>query len=124
MDISTAFVLLALLQVKHMFADFYMQTPRMLSDRGVYIHSGRVMHCLVHSAGSAVALFLVAAPLGMILLLLVVEWLLHYHIDFAKGAWSNRKDHGPEEASYWRAFGMDQMLHGLTYLGMVWVLLP
>ena len=32
--------------------------------------------------------------------------------------------HGPDQAGYWRAFGVDQALHQWTYLIMAWAVLP
>ncbi len=92
----------------------------MRSNRGQYVHGGRAIHCLVHVAGSGIALALVDIPARLLALVLVAEWLVHYHIDFGKGVYSNLMGHGPDDASYWRAFGTDQFLHQLTYLAMVW----
>lgn len=121
MDVNSALMLLVLLEIKHLFADYFLQTQIMLAQRGRYLHTGRAMHCLVHVGLSAIALGLFGVPPGLLAALLVGEWLVHFHIDFAKGAWSNRQDHGPKDASYWRAFGVDQFLHQLTYVAMVWI---
>ena len=82
---TSLLVLLFLFQIKHMFADFFLQTPRMLSDRGRYVHAGRAQHAGVHALGSAVALLIVGAPVALVLPVIVAEWLAHYHIDWAKG---------------------------------------
>ena len=120
MDVNTALLLLVLFMTKHLFADYFLQTRMMLSNRGVYFHPGRGLHCLIHVVGSWIAMALVGVPLGLTIVILIAEWLAHYHIDFAKGRWSEMKDHGPEDAGYWRAFGTDQLLHQLTYVLMVW----
>ena len=117
-------VLLFLLQAKHLFADFYLQTPKMLRNRGVYLHAGRAQHAGVHAIGSLIALILVGVPLLFSLIVVVVEWVVHYHIDWGKGRWSDHTGHGPDQAGYWRAFGVDQALHQWTYLCMVWAVLP
>jgi hypothetical protein len=121
LDVNSALILLVLLEIKHLFADYFLQTPIMLANRGKYVHPGRALHCGVHIAGSAVAMGICGVPIGLLGTLLLLEWLVHYHIDFAKGAWSNHLDHGPKDAGYWRAFGVDQFLHQLTYVIMVWV---
>lgn len=121
LDAGSALILLVLLQAKHLFADFYLQTPTMLADRGMYMHPGRASHCLVHSAGSALAMAVMGLPWDLVALVVFAEWLVHFHIDFGKGVWSRRKRHGPGEASYWRAFGVDQFLHQITYVAMLWV---
>lgn len=120
MDVTSALILLVLLEIKHLFADYFLQTPQMLSNRGQYVHAGRALHCVVHVIGSGIAMLLVGVPAGALALVLMAEWLVHYHIDFGKGIWSNRMGHGPADASYWRAFGVDQFLHQVTYVAMVW----
>lgn len=117
-------VLLFLLQAKHLFADFYLQTPRMLRDRGLYLHMGRVQHAGIHAVGSLVAFVLVGVPLVTALVVAIIEWAVHFHIDWGKGRWSDHTGHGPDQAGYWRAFGVDQALHQWTYLVMVWAVMP
>ncbi|WP_275890929.1 DUF3307 domain-containing protein [Pseudosulfitobacter sp. DSM 107133] len=119
--ISSLLFLLFLFQIKHMLADFFMQTPRMLSDRGRYLHMGRAQHAGVHALGSALALVIVGTSLPLVLGIVVVEWVAHYHIDWAKGRWSDHTAHTPADGGYWRAMGADQALHQLTYLVMAWV---
>jgi hypothetical protein len=113
-------ILLVLLQVKHMFADFYMQTPRMLSARGIYLHMGRVQHVGIHMILSALVFIVVGAPVVFVVVLCTLEGVLHFHIDYAKGCHSDKWGHGPDKAAYWRAFGLDQALHQFTYVAMVW----
>ncbi|MEM9333149.1 MAG: DUF3307 domain-containing protein [Pseudomonadota bacterium] len=120
MEAASILILLAAFQVKHMLADYFLQTSLMLANRAVYLHPGRALHCLVHVVGSLLCLLAFGIPVALIILVLVAEWIAHYHIDFAKGVWSDRAAHTPSEASYWRAFGADQLLHQLTYVGMVW----
>jgi len=118
--LHNALILLILLQVKHMFADFYLQAPRMLVDRDRYLHMGRAQHAAVHAVGSAIALMLMGAALPFVLLITAAEWLAHYHIDWGKSRYSELIGHTPTDASYWRAFGFDQALHQFTYVAMIW----
>ena len=115
--------LLFLLQLKHLFADFYLQTSRMLRDRARYVHVGRAQHAGIHALGSILAMSIVGVAWVPMLVIAAVEWVVHFHIDWFKGLWSDRMEHGPEDASYWRAFGFDQALHQWTYLAMVWAAL-
>ena len=116
--ILQALALSVLLQVKHLFADYFLQTPMMLRDRGKYLHIGRVAHVLVHAAGSLVAFAVVGAPLPVMIGIVLIEAVLHFHIDYGKGRWSDFAQDGPSDASYWRAHGVDQAAHQLTYVGM------
>lgn len=119
MEFASALILLVLLQVKHMFADFYLQTPIMLINRAKFAHPGRALHCAVHAIGSAICMALLGVPAAALVLVSLAEWAVHFGIDFGKGVWSERAGHSPSDASYWRAFGVDQTLHQLTYVLMV-----
>lgn len=122
--VTFALVLLFVLQLKHLFADFYLQTRRMLMDRAVYWHLGRLQHAGLHAVGSLVAMVLVGVPVALALVISFGEWLVHFHIDWGKGWWSKHTGHGPDQAGFWRAFGVDQALHQWTYLVMVLLVLP
>ncbi|MFK7876126.1 MAG: DUF3307 domain-containing protein [Paracoccaceae bacterium] len=123
MDLISILILLGLLQFKHMFADFFLQTPIMLMNRATYVHPGRALHCAVHVVGSALCFLVMGVPLALGVIVLACEGIAHFHIDYLKGVWSERAGHGPADAGYWRAFGADQTLHQLTYVGMVWAVL-
>ena len=118
--LESALILLVLLQVKHMFADFFLQTPRMLSGRGQYVQLGRAQHAFVHSVGSAIALVAVGTAQPLMVYIIVAEWLAHYHIDWGKGRYSDITQNTPTDAGFWRAVGFDQALHQLTYVAMIW----
>ncbi|WP_370732439.1 DUF3307 domain-containing protein [Ruegeria denitrificans] len=112
--------MLCLLQIKHMFADFYLQTPKMLSGRGEYLHWGRAQHAGVHVIGSVIVFVLFGAPWSFILIIAALEWIVHFNIDFAKASYSDKKQLTPTQAAFWRAAGLDQFMHNLTYIAMVW----
>ena len=118
--IGTVLVLLLLLQVKHMLADYFLQTRIMLGGRGVYLHVGRFLHAGVHAAGSFIALALIGVPLWVILTLALADWVIHFHIDWWKGRLTANQNLTPEDSAYWRASGIDQALHQLTYVAMIW----
>ncbi|MBY6082319.1 DUF3307 domain-containing protein [Ruegeria arenilitoris] len=118
--LGTVLLLLCALQIKHMFADFYLQTPKMLSGRGEYLHVGRAQHAAVHVVGSVVVFLIFGAPLSFILIIGALEWIVHFNIDFAKASYSDKKQLQPDQAAFWRAAGLDQCLHNLTYIAMAW----
>ncbi|MGJ8557433.1 MAG: DUF3307 domain-containing protein, partial [Sulfitobacter geojensis] len=72
--LNTALLLLVLLQAKHMFADFFLQTPRMLAARSTYVHFGRAEHAFLHAILSFVALKICGAPLVFSVVICAVEW--------------------------------------------------
>ncbi|MEX0301296.1 MAG: DUF3307 domain-containing protein [Leisingera sp.] len=118
--VGSVLLLLCALQIKHLFADFFLQTPKMLSGRCAYAHMGRAQHAGVHIIGSAIVFALFSAPVVFILVLAVLEWIVHFHIDFGKARYSEVKKLNPQQARFWQAMGSDQMLHQLTYIAMAW----
>lgn len=118
--VGTVLVLFCLLQVKHMFADYFMQTPRMLSGRGEYWHLGRAQHAGLHALGSAIVFLIVGTPLAFTGIIVALEWVVHFNIDWGKARYCDGKHLGPGDAAFWRAAGFDQLLHQLTYLAMIW----
>ncbi|WP_209505345.1 MULTISPECIES: DUF3307 domain-containing protein [unclassified Ruegeria] len=119
-SIGAVLLMLCLFQVKHMFADYYLQTPKMLSGRGEYFHLGRAQHAAVHVAGSVIVFAVFGAPVLFILIVGLLEWVIHFNIDFLKASYSDKKQLEPTQAAFWRAAGLDQCLHNLTYVAMVW----
>lgn len=117
---STVLILFCMLQIKHMFADYFLQTPRMLAGRASFLHLGRAQHAAVHAIGSAIAFAVIGALWGFILAICATEWAVHFVIDWAKARHSVANDLGPTDARYWRAAGLDQALHQFTYIAMVW----
>jgi hypothetical protein len=118
--IGILLVLMLLLQFKHMLADYFLQTKIMLDGRDQYIHLGRFLHVGVHVIGSILSFLLVGAPVVVILPLVLAEWIAHYHIDWWKGHVTKSQNLTPADPAYWRASGLDQALHQLTYIAMIW----
>lgn len=104
-----------------MLADYFLQTPIMLSGRSEYLHKGRALHACVHVVGSLFAFLIIGTSAWVIIMLVVFEWIIHFNIDWAKARYSEAKDLTPDGAAFWRAAGVDQALHQLTYIAMVWV---
>ena len=117
---GAVFLMLCLLLLKHMFADFYLQTPKTLAGRGEYFHLGRAQHAAVHVAGSVIVFAVFGAPLLFILIVAALEWIIHFNIDFVKASYSDKNRLEPSQAAFWRAAGLDQLMHNLTYVAMVW----
>jgi hypothetical protein len=115
---SAAIVLFALLLVKHFVCDFVLQTPWQIAQKGVYGAPGGLVHSGIHIAGTLVALIAVATPITTIVTVLIVEFIVHYHIDWGKEQ-TVRRLNWRAGARFWNSIGFDQLLHGLTYLAIV-----
>lgn len=114
-------LLLCLIQIKHMFADYFLQTKIMLDGRDQYLHFGRFLHAGVHAIGSTLVFLILGAHLVFIIPLVLAELIVHYHIDWWKGWLTSGQNLTPADAGYWRASGIDQALHQLTYVAMIWL---
>jgi Protein of unknown function (DUF3307) len=123
---DVAFIVLAavcVLMLKHTAADFFLQTPYQYCNKGIYGHPGGLSHAGIHVALTPLV-YLVILPASLLLAVAIAlgEFAIHYHIDWAKEQVTKGNNLTPQTSGYWHTLGVDQLLHGLTYLGIVAVL--
>jgi hypothetical protein len=107
--------LMLLMQVKHFFADFYLQTTAQVQTKGCYGNLVGLGHTLEHVLGTMVVLLpflFIEYPVGLLLLALF-DGVVHYHCDFVKMKYGSKN---PGEQRFWHEMGMDQLVHQLTYV--------
>lgn len=118
-------LLFLLLQIKHYYADFGIQTYQQTVRKGIYKDLIGISHSLDHVWTTLTVLivfhFFYPIPVIKILLVALFEGLLHYHIDFVKVKFGCKDITKP---LFWNQFGLDQLAHQLTYLLMIAYLLP
>lgn len=116
---TTVFILLALFGIKHFLADFLMQFDYMLREKGIYGATGGVHHSLVHASFTFLILVFFCHDANVIIGLAFLDFVLHYHIDWAK----QQLNRGLTTADrmFWVWMGADQGLHYLTYIGIIYV---
>ena len=115
----------AYLLTKHAVADFFLQSETIYRQKGIYGAPGGLLHAFTHILLTAPVFFLF--PGGSVALafgLLGAEFLVHYHIDWAKEQIVRHYGWRFADRQYWGALGFDQLLHGLTYVAILWVWLP
>jgi hypothetical protein len=110
---------MVLLTVKHVIADFVLQTSWMAigKDQKTGWFLPLLAHCAVHLA-VALVLILIVAPKFWFLAL--IDFAIHITIDRCKGLVSsrlgvNQENHHPW---FWTLIGVDQALHHLTDFGL------
>ena len=125
MTMDVHWVLLALLglQVKHVLADYVLQSGWMLETKGRYGAAGGIAHAGLHGVLTACVLALGGLAYGVVAGIAVVEAVVHYHIDWGKERIVSGKALGTGDGGFWLALGLDQFLHQITYLGIVWAAL-
>jgi Protein of unknown function (DUF3307) len=116
-------LILFLLFTKHFIVDFPLQTPYQYLNKGKYGHAGGLLHSALHGLATFIifAIFLVSIKLA--LFLAIIDFVVHYHIDWAKVNINNRYGWKSDKHSqFWILLGLDQYLHALTYIGLVFFL--
>lgn len=103
-----------LLFIKHWYVDFVLQTPQMIAEKGVYGKWLGVLHSLQH----AIATFIIFALAGLqfALIVAVIDFVTHYHIDWIKMNYGSSDISKPK---FWTHLGLDQLAHSLVYLLIV-----
>lgn len=115
-------ILLAFLlfQVKHLLADFVLQTEKMVDEKGYYGRRGGLQHAAIHVVASAPIVIWLAPGAAALVAVLAAEFLVHYHIDLCKEKIGWRLHLVHTNRAFWVALGIDQLLHQFTYIGMIW----
>ena len=105
-----------LLNLKHLVAEYILQTPHMAQSKIRYGSLNSFIHTLHHAFGTLVAGLLVDFNLGLILGLVLLEAVIHYHIDWLHmkyGAQSYK------DKKYWQWLGIEQFLHHQTFILLI-----
>ncbi len=121
MDAATGYAigLLALLAIKHVIADFLLQSRYILENRRIYGHPAGILHVGIHAFCSVLAISVLGLPaISSLAVVLAAEALLHYHIDWTKDRLVARLSLSPNDRLFWHVMGIDQGLHQLTYVAM------
>lgn len=113
------------LLVKHALADFILQTDRIFREKGHYGAPGGLLHAFIHILLTAPVFWLFPGQgLALAASLLAGEFVVHYHIDWLKAQIVRRENWTTKNTQFWWALGIDQLLHGLTYVAILWIWLP
>lgn len=120
--VENMLLLLILLQVKHFICDGPLQTAAMVRDKGFYGRRLGLLHAGIHGCGT-IAAFLIWGEIAIeaVAVLAVVDFALHYHIDFSKEQIVRRNGWTTAVPQFWWALSADQMLHQMTYLVLAWL---
>ncbi len=113
------FVLLVLFQFKHFIADYLLQFPYMYENKGIkgnwkqwvlplVDHSGihAILTLLIISAATTADIGVKAAAF---------DFATHFVID----RWKATRGSNPSESKFWRELGIDQMLHHLVGIAII-----
>lgn len=115
--ITSVLLLLILLQIKHWYVDFVIQSAGEVAGKGIYGNWTGIFHSIKHGIGTAIAVLIVLDYnyWFFIMLLSMADFLIHYHVDWIKMHFGTRDVQRP---AFWNQLGLDQMAHQFTYLGI------
>ena len=114
--------LMTLFIVKHTIADYFMQYGWMIKDKGTYGAKGGIAHAGFHGFLTFLVLLTAPATLLFIVGLAVADSIIHYHVDYVKSnVWKSR-GYTSQDQMFWVTHGVDQLLHLLTYIGIIYFL--
>lgn len=103
---------------KHFFCDFPLQRAYQYKNKGTYGHPGGILHAAIHGVGTLA----ICLGFGLPIWLALADAAIHYHIDWAKVRLNSRWGLKPDNSeAFWWLLGLDQLLHYLTYAGLVWL---
>jgi hypothetical protein len=116
-------LIILVLQIKHWYADFYIQSYHQTVRKGIYRDPVGISHTLDHVIGTLIALsilmpFINISPM-IILICGLIDLVVHYHVDWLKVKFGSKDI---TQTRYWREFGADQLAHQLTYLLFAYLL--
>jgi hypothetical protein len=117
----TVLLAIAILQLKHLVCDFFLQTSNQIQNKGKYGHPGGLIHSGIHILGTLPVFLVYPVSLTTGAIIIAAEFLAHYHIDWLKNVIGDHYGWTTRDTAYWWAFGTDQFLHQLTYIVMVLV---
>ncbi|PDS61973.1 hypothetical protein CO653_30290 [Rhizobium anhuiense] len=120
MNMATIFVsVLVWLQFKHFVADYLLQPAWILEGKGDFRKSGGYAHAGLHACGSFPAFYLIGIDGTRLVVFAAFEFVVHYLIDHVKAVYSHNHPYAPRTFAFWALHGADQMLHHLTYSGLL-----
>jgi hypothetical protein len=106
---------------KHFICDFPLQiSPWMYRNKGTYMHIGGISHSGIHGIGTLIVLFPFIGAHSLIFA--IIDFITHYHIDWAKVNIGRHYDLKPDNSDwFWILLGLDQFLHHVTYFIIIYL---
>lgn len=115
---TLALILLSAFGIKHFVADFWLQTSRMIAEKGRYFKRGGIDHSAIHGVFTMWIIYFTIKDYSIAVMLGSIDFLLHYHIDWLKQKLNHSKTY--VDKMWWFYMGLDQCLHYLTYIGIIY----
>ena len=119
MSANLILTLITLLIVKHFIVDFLLQPKWMWSNKGISLHPGGLAHAGLHGL---VTFIILSFYVKYAFFIAFAEAVVHYVVDFLKMNINSLYGWTSANPKFWVALGVDQFLHYMTYVAIVWYL--
>jgi len=106
-------LLMFLFTIKHCIADIFLQTYHKHVDKSKYFGTGH-RHYAEHGACTFILLLFFTNPI-MALALGFLDYVIHWHIDWAKTTFCKNFEIQRNTPTFWRIHTLDQIAHFSTY---------
>lgn len=116
LDLHVLLTVVVGLQIKHLVVDFFLQTPYMYLNKGTFGHPGGIVHSAFHAIVTMAILLSLPITYGWLLLIGLVEFVIHYMMDWFKVWHCRRRDYNPQTPRFWEWLGIDQFVHQVNYV--------
>ncbi len=125
---TTILILLLVFQVKHLIADYYLQFPYMYENKGK--KKGWFLPLFDHAGIHALGTFLIALSfmkpgpsseeqLTSFIAILGIT-LFDFTTHFITDRWKATRKTDPSQSWFWRSLGIDQMIHHVVGILIIW----
>ena len=108
-----------LFAVKHYICDFVLQTNDMIQSKGHWGEWRGIVHSVYHGVGTMVVIGIMGFGTVSCILMGLLDTVVHYHVDWAKQKLNDALKYTVDNPKFWNLLGLDQLLHTLTYVGIL-----
>jgi hypothetical protein len=115
-------VLFSLLLIKHTIVDLALQYYLKGQQKLQWLNPKAHIHYAQHGIGTLIVTVPLTGDLLVSALVSLLDYLIHWHVDWAKHHWIARHGWSSADSGYWWAAAIDQALHYLTYCAIVLLL--
>jgi Protein of unknown function (DUF3307) len=114
--VTYALIVVAFLQLKHFVCDGPLQTLAMVKSKSIYGAPLGILHSALHGLGTGLVFSIAGYSPYVALGLAVLDFAIHYHVDFTKENIIKYFRWSTDNAPFWWALSADQTVHQFTYL--------
>ena len=105
-----------LLNLKHFICEYILQDEHLFRNRIRYGSINSFIHILHHAFGTLVVGLILDFDLVLILGLVLLEAIIHYHVDWIVAHFGAKSY---KDKKYWQWHGAEEFLHHITFIILI-----